>query len=390
MIFDMFSNKQEKRTEPDFVTGSQFSFYLEKMLNEATQFITIVSPYIRFSQRIYDCLQQKKNSGVKITIIYREAFTHSDIAQSLYQRSNLHAKCYLTEKALILGSMNLYDVSQTNNDEFGILFSKADYPTTYEKVYAEIERLSYSYNGKNVSNTQQPVQMNLTSASAFLEKNRKYTQDELKKYFNFTGKLYGGINRINDNTILLIWRSNSRYNNRYQNGIVYYMGQDTGGFEQELIYGNKLLYDAYNNSDKHIHLIKDDVYCGECYVCEKPYLENGKWIFPLKAIIDNERANKCDVEIKVGKLARTVLRELLESGKIEDSEILKFQTVEYSKKVFGISFALLLLDTGQIKTPDRYYKDKLTINNKKYFLTSEWYSKNLYNLKEWIEKHSTN
>ncbi len=33
---------------------------------------------------------------------------------------NLHAKCYLNEKAAIITSMNLYDFSQVNNNEMGV------------------------------------------------------------------------------------------------------------------------------------------------------------------------------------------------------------------------------------------------------------------------------
>ncbi len=60
------------------------------------------------------------------------------------------------------------------------------------------------------------------------------------------------------------------------------MGQNTGSGDQKLIYGNKVLYDAFTDRTIHIHLLKDDIYCGEYYVCEQPYLEAGRWIFPLK------------------------------------------------------------------------------------------------------------
>ena len=188
-MFDLFSKKETKQSEPEFITGGQFSFYLEKLLSEANQFITIVSPYIRFSQRIYDCLQQKKNTGVMITIIYREPFIHPEIAQKIYQRSNLHAKCYITENGLILGSMNLYDVSLTNNAEFGIFLSKADYPTTYEKVYAEIERLSHTYNGKSLSNEQPPVQKKQSSNPTTLERKRRYSQETVETIRGREGSL---------------------------------------------------------------------------------------------------------------------------------------------------------------------------------------------------------
>ena len=37
---------------------------------------------------------------------------------------NLHAKCYLNEESCIVSSLNLYEFSQVNNNEMGILISK--------------------------------------------------------------------------------------------------------------------------------------------------------------------------------------------------------------------------------------------------------------------------
>ncbi len=37
---------------------------------------------------------------------------------------NLHAKCYLNESECIISSLNLYEFSQINNNEMGILIRK--------------------------------------------------------------------------------------------------------------------------------------------------------------------------------------------------------------------------------------------------------------------------
>ena len=39
----------------------------------------------------------------------------------LYFSKNLHAKCYLNEKKMIITSMNLYEFSQVNNREMAFL-----------------------------------------------------------------------------------------------------------------------------------------------------------------------------------------------------------------------------------------------------------------------------
>ena len=47
-------------------------------------------------------------------------------------RKNLHAKCYLNEKQALLTSMNLYEFSQQNNNEMGILVSQEEDSDLYK------------------------------------------------------------------------------------------------------------------------------------------------------------------------------------------------------------------------------------------------------------------
>lgn len=54
---------------------------------------------------------------------------------------NLHAKCYLNEDVGIITSMNLYEFSQINNNEMGILFLKKDDLKLYNDSYEEALRI---------------------------------------------------------------------------------------------------------------------------------------------------------------------------------------------------------------------------------------------------------
>ena len=81
-------------------------------------------------------------------------------------------------------------------------------------------------------------------------------------------------------------------------------------------------------------------------------------------------------EMKVGAIARTVLRKTLESGRISESEIALLQTKEYSKEKFDIQFPLLRKASGKDEPkPNRYYDNPLNINGTYYFLCSEWIGK---------------
>ncbi len=54
---------------------------------------------------------------------------------------NLHAKCYLSEDRAIIGSMNLYDFSQANNEEMGVLATRQDDPALFAEIYEDARRI---------------------------------------------------------------------------------------------------------------------------------------------------------------------------------------------------------------------------------------------------------
>ena len=97
-------------------------------------------------------------------------------------------------------------------------------------------------------------------------------------------------------------------------------------------------------------------------------------------------------ELKVGKLAQTVLVSILESGTVSDEEIALLQTFEYSKKTFDLQFPLLVLQ-GVDFPKMRYYSKPITIKGNTYHLCSQWYEVSANNdrpfLLNWIEKHSS-
>lgn len=54
---------------------------------------------------------------------------------------NLHAKCYINEDEALITSMNLYEFSQQNNNEMGIIVSRENEPDLYNSIYDETKRL---------------------------------------------------------------------------------------------------------------------------------------------------------------------------------------------------------------------------------------------------------
>lgn len=96
-------------------------------------------------------------------------------------------------------------------------------------------------------------------------------------------------------------------------------------------------------------------------------------------------------ELKVGKIAQTVMRSILESGSISDSELSSMQTQEYSKQQFDLQYPLLVAE-GATFDRVRYYSKALTIKGKIYYMCSQWFEVSTNNdkpyLLKWISKHS--
>ncbi len=79
-------------------------------------------------------------------------------------------------------------------------------------------------------------------------------------------------------------------------------------------------------------------------------------------------------EMKIGVIVRSVLRKVLEDGKVSKDEIIKMQTKEYSKETFDIQYPLLQkASLTNYESPIRYYSTCLKIYGEEYFLCSEWY-----------------
>lgn len=119
-----------------FLRTTDVNAELARLIREAESEIVLISPFIKLHSSIRAALEVKKQRPeISLTIVFGK--NADNISQSLgkddfeffREFSNveiryselLHAKYYANESAAILTSMNLYDYSQNNNIEFGIL-----------------------------------------------------------------------------------------------------------------------------------------------------------------------------------------------------------------------------------------------------------------------------
>ena len=147
-----------------FLDTAGLGHYLQKLINDANEKLILISPYLKISDRLKQSLADKDRMKIDIRIIYGkdelQPAEHNWLKSMLSIRisfcQNLHAKCYLNEKAAIITSMNLYDFSQINNNEMGIYVTKEEDPVLYADIYAEAMRLVRFSEEIKISVTQVP------------------------------------------------------------------------------------------------------------------------------------------------------------------------------------------------------------------------------------------
>ena len=134
----------------DFLTTTSISAELEKLIKSAREEIILISPYLKVNQRLQGFIRDADLRRVRLTVIYgkrdmqdaeREWISGLATPAETWFVPNLHAKCYLSEDAAIITSMNLYEFSQQNNDEMGIYVSRSQDPALYQEIKEEALRL---------------------------------------------------------------------------------------------------------------------------------------------------------------------------------------------------------------------------------------------------------
>lgn len=118
---------------------------IENIVMRANERIVLVSPYIKADDDRVERLK-RKTEDVEVIVIYGKD-KYQPRAKSLFEAKgvtkifvkDLHSKCYLNEEKALVTSMNLYEYSQNNNEEMGILVTKKDDQKLYEDVIDLVE-----------------------------------------------------------------------------------------------------------------------------------------------------------------------------------------------------------------------------------------------------------
>lgn len=132
-----------------FLNTSGTTYVLEQLIDKAQKRVILISPYLKFNKRIKQQIEDRTNQGISFDIVYGKTALNSQERAwldgigkiRLHYSEDLHAKCYLNESSCIITSMNLYEFSQVNNDEMGVLLTAKDDPEAFTKAAKEALRL---------------------------------------------------------------------------------------------------------------------------------------------------------------------------------------------------------------------------------------------------------
>ena len=132
-----------------FLNSSGTTYHLEELIKSASDRLIIISPYLKLNERIKELLEDRNRLKIDIRIVYGKNDLHPEEINWLKNLTfirtsfckNLHAKCYLNENECIITSLNLYEFSQVNNNEMGVLIYRNEDAKLYADTYEEAQRI---------------------------------------------------------------------------------------------------------------------------------------------------------------------------------------------------------------------------------------------------------
>jgi len=132
-----------------FLTTSGITYHLEGLVKGAREKLVLISPFLKVNERLRQILDDKDREKIDIRVVYGKNELQPEENNWLKSKAsirssfckNLHAKCFMNEAEALITSMNLYEFSQVNNEEMGILVVKSEDPALYTSVYEEAMRL---------------------------------------------------------------------------------------------------------------------------------------------------------------------------------------------------------------------------------------------------------
>ena len=132
-----------------FLNTSATNYFLEELIKNAKDRLILISPFLKLNDRMKELLADKNRLKIDVRIVYGKSELQPEeinwLKELTYIRTsfckNLHAKCYMNEELAIITSLNLYEFSQINNNEMGVLIQRDGDAELYKDAYEEAQRI---------------------------------------------------------------------------------------------------------------------------------------------------------------------------------------------------------------------------------------------------------
>lgn len=132
-----------------FLNTSATNYFLEELIKNAKDRLILISPFLKLNDRMKELLADKNRLKIDVRIVYGKSELQPEeinwLKELTYVRTsfckNLHAKCYMNEELAIITSLNLYEFSQINNNEMGVLIRREEDAELYKDAYEEAQRI---------------------------------------------------------------------------------------------------------------------------------------------------------------------------------------------------------------------------------------------------------
>ncbi|WP_317131383.1 phospholipase D family protein [Maribacter sp. ACAM166] len=209
----------------------------------------MISPYLKLSDQVRELLNDKEREKVDVRIIFGKqelapkemAFLEDLKYIRLYFSKNLHAKCYLNESKMIIASMNLYEFSQQNNREMGILIDieNEEDRIVYEGATKDIE--SMIHNSEDFSYVKAPQKVLQSEKKSNPVKSTETKSNFSKSKYKTTKEL-SQETEISSRKINAVLVDKKLMYKKDDDWFVTKKGKEFGGIEKEGQYGQFVIW----------------------------------------------------------------------------------------------------------------------------------------------------
>lgn len=138
---------------------------IPEIIREADEFFTLVSPNTSFEGSWLSIIKNATQRGIEVCVVYNPLYTEESPNNHLinlpkevkrYGVDYLHAKIYMTDKSVIITSMNYTNWSNKNR-EIAVRFERGTAQQAYEEVAAYVDELLGRIPDRNKSESVQRI-----------------------------------------------------------------------------------------------------------------------------------------------------------------------------------------------------------------------------------------